>query len=110
MRYLTEEGPRRYICMQGCECKAAGSGPGNDLRVQCTLHGKLRSLDCLEDDGTGRLVCTPDRRCKTGGQPMNDRPAARSDSMGGGFGAAPCAGPYAGYGAPPPPPGPPPMA
>eukprot|EP00448_Togula_jolla_P034143 CAMPEP_0170630462 /NCGR_PEP_ID=MMETSP0224-20130122/34012_1 /TAXON_ID=285029 /ORGANISM="Togula jolla, Strain CCCM 725" /LENGTH=107 /DNA_ID=CAMNT_0010958519 /DNA_START=74 /DNA_END=394 /DNA_ORIENTATION=- len=72
MRYLKEDSTGHFVCMAGFECKAAGSGPGNDLRVQCTLHGKLRSLDCLQDDGTGRLVCCPERRCKTGGEPMND--------------------------------------
>merc|ERR1719203_298684 len=71
-RYLTEDSQGRFICMPGYECKAAGSGAGNDLRVQCTLHGKLRSLDCLQDDGTGKLICTAERRCKTAGQPMPD--------------------------------------
>eukprot|EP00419_Tripos_fusus_P022369 CAMPEP_0172719870 /NCGR_PEP_ID=MMETSP1074-20121228/75754_1 /TAXON_ID=2916 /ORGANISM="Ceratium fusus, Strain PA161109" /LENGTH=288 /DNA_ID=CAMNT_0013545269 /DNA_START=51 /DNA_END=915 /DNA_ORIENTATION=+ len=76
MRYLTEQGPGRFVCMVGYECKAAGSGAGNDLRVQCTLHGKLRSLDCLQDDGTGRLICTAERRCKTTGVSMPDRDMA----------------------------------
>mmetsp|Transcript_63482 Transcript_63482/g.160655 ORF Transcript_63482/g.160655 Transcript_63482/m.160655 type:complete len:103 (+) Transcript_63482:162-470(+) len=83
-RYLEQDAAGRYICMNGYECKAAGSGAGNDLRVQCTLHGKLRSLDCLEDDGTGRLVCGPDRRCKTAGQPMADGDRDRGGGGGGG--------------------------
>lgn len=54
------------MCLSGFECKAAGAGggPGNDLRVQCSLHGKLRSLDCLQDNGCGQLICMDDRRCK----------------------------------------------
>merc|ERR1740120_226533 len=93
----------------GYECKAAGSGAGNDLRVQCTLHGKLRSLDCLEDDGTGRLVCTSDRRCKTAGQTMADGDyRERGDygtgggyGMGGGYGSGPMGGCGGGYGSGP---------
>mmetsp|Transcript_150597 Transcript_150597/g.419762 ORF Transcript_150597/g.419762 Transcript_150597/m.419762 type:complete len:231 (+) Transcript_150597:89-781(+) len=97
MRYLTEESPGRYVCMAGFECKAAGSGAGND-RVQCVLHGKLRSLDCLQDDGTGRLICTPERRCKTTGSTMPDF-RDRDKAVGGGqqlgFGMP---NPYAAYG------------
>lgn len=107
MRYLTEQGPGRFVCMVGYECKAAGSGAGNDLRVQCTLHGKLRSLDCLQDDGTGRLICTAERRCKTTGVSMpdyRDRDMPLGDqqlSLYGGPGGLPYGmpNPYAAFGA-----------
>lgn len=82
-RYLTEQSPGHWVCTPGFECKAAGSGAGNDLRVQCTLHGKLRSLDCLQDDGTGKLICTPERRCKTAGATMPDYRDREKDRGGG---------------------------
>jgi len=101
MRYLEETTTGRFVCIAGYECKAAGSGAGNDLRVQCTLHGKLRSLDCLQDDGTGKLICTQERRCKTAGQTMPDyRDAETHPGEGTHYGANPYAAYGGGYGYP----------
>merc|ERR1719456_1901498 len=57
------------ICFEGKECKTgksdASGGTFNNLnkdeKVTCSLHGKLRSADCMVDDGTGNPVCAPDK-------------------------------------------------
>mmetsp|Transcript_121532 Transcript_121532/g.227140 ORF Transcript_121532/g.227140 Transcript_121532/m.227140 type:complete len:716 (-) Transcript_121532:35-2182(-) len=54
---------------------AAGALPGPDLshaptgkggRIQCSVHGKERSIQSLMDDGNGGMRCAPGQECKCG--------------------------------------------
>jgi len=48
-----------------------------DGKVACALHGKFRSIECLSNDGTGRLVCNRGNECKvmaSTGPDANARP------------------------------------
>lgn len=42
---------------------ARGTGSGT-RQVTCRLHGKMRSIDMMIDEGNGRYVCGPNKRCK----------------------------------------------
>merc|ERR1712176_1456143 len=37
-------------------------------QVLCVLHGKVRSIGMMVDDGMGNYSCLPDRRCKSASQ------------------------------------------
>jgi len=53
--------------------KRKGLAKGDDMMLDerkdtCAEHGKLRSVDCLEDAGDGTLVCKPEFACQNAGE------------------------------------------
>eukprot|EP00451_Oxyrrhis_marina_P043186 CAMPEP_0204420846 /NCGR_PEP_ID=MMETSP0470-20130426/33432_1 /ASSEMBLY_ACC=CAM_ASM_000385 /TAXON_ID=2969 /ORGANISM="Oxyrrhis marina" /LENGTH=128 /DNA_ID=CAMNT_0051417855 /DNA_START=46 /DNA_END=429 /DNA_ORIENTATION=- len=100
MDYLEPAGDGTWKCKPGFECKVGGGGGGFGMAWQmgadpaaaaaampqagtavCITHGKVRSLECLQefpDPTTGEMKheCRPGSACKTGGP--------RYDPMGGG--------------------------
>lgn len=43
-----------------------GDGKGGPEKAQCSLHGKMRTLDCMVDNGDGSYSCTEGFECKDG--------------------------------------------
>lgn len=62
--------PGKKGCAKGCGKNwgpSTGSGASNNQEKQtCSVHGKLRSLQNLADDGVGGFCCVPGFECNTG--------------------------------------------
>lgn len=56
------KGPPSWAPPQKGACKGMGKEP--DARATCAVHGKLRSIACLEDRGDGQLVCKEGSQCQ----------------------------------------------
>mmetsp|Transcript_38235 Transcript_38235/g.82683 ORF Transcript_38235/g.82683 Transcript_38235/m.82683 type:complete len:536 (+) Transcript_38235:201-1808(+) len=65
-KYLTVDASGQLVCLPGFECKGIGTGqPSSTQTSMCTLHGKMRTFECLvHDTGTGKLICAPGKECK----------------------------------------------
>merc|ERR1712080_518329 len=99
--FLADNGCGGFSCIAGQECqigKPAGEKPAktesSTEQVECSVHGKTRSMSCMQDDGKGGYKCATGFKCqmsgggggKSGGKMSNMMNAAMMMSMLGGKG------------------------
>jgi len=79
---LIEDGEGGYVCRADEECKGKRVleiDPSKPVRAPpvratggthavCSVHEKMRSVTCMEDDGMGGMSCIPEQQCKAKAQ------------------------------------------
>merc|ERR1712228_953676 len=65
--------------MGGMECQMSSTKDDAKPRAVCSKHGKIRSVDVMEDDGQGGKCCSEGMACKSQG----DEPGPKKWGKGG---------------------------
>jgi len=55
----------------GGKAKGKGSGDNGD-NMMCSVHGKMRSIRNMVEDGSGGYMCRPDMECRLTGTPRGE--------------------------------------